>query len=119
MTFRTLCSSLSTPMTEWPMRARHAAVTQPTYPKPNTATRSGDCGEARFTPSVSHGAHAGSARRRASACHVGPRPRLLPGPVVDVLPLLLAFNDSYRGVDGEVFEALLQAARPPDLHRLH
>src|SRR5262245_50377659 len=34
----TLLASTSTPHTSWPLAARHAAVTVPTYPSPNTAT---------------------------------------------------------------------------------
>src|SRR4051812_36164271 len=37
-----LMSSLSMPMTLWPRRARQAAVTLPTYPRPNTATVEGE-----------------------------------------------------------------------------
>lgn len=36
--FRILLSSLSRPTILWPRLARHAAVTQPTYPNPRTAT---------------------------------------------------------------------------------
>src|ERR1700693_4209941 len=36
---RTLISDTSTPETVCPMRARHAPVTQPTYPRPKTAMR--------------------------------------------------------------------------------
>src|SRR4029077_2209011 len=34
----TLSSCKSTPVTEWPISAKHAAVTQPTYPIPKTVT---------------------------------------------------------------------------------
>src|SRR5439155_17062581 len=38
----TLSGFTSTPITSWPVFARQAAVTQPTYPSPNTLTRTPD-----------------------------------------------------------------------------
>ena len=38
LTIETFVSSTSTPVTSWPSSARQEAVTQPTYPSPNTVT---------------------------------------------------------------------------------
>src|SRR3982751_861318 len=65
MTLSTLWLSLSTPITRCPSRARQAAVTQPTYPRPSTATVWGFCvcGEPVITALVCHEAAAGHGRR--------------------------------------------------------